>query len=199
MNRNRFKKLIQAIKTGGPVYAAQKVRLYVKRHLKTERKFSWEDYAFEELSESEITNSDNKFDVSVVVPTYNGGEQFATMLQLLKQQKNCGRNKNTIEKIFTVRYGLSLPVYSPVFHAETNDKKSVDNPPKTTYIKEKEPPADLSEDERTVLALLTDEPEHIDQIVSASGMAASRVTAAMTMLQIKQLAKKQGANYFVRI
>jgi len=88
MNRNRFKKLIQAVKTGGPVYAAQKVRLYVKRHLKTERKFSWEDYAFEELPEP--ADLDNKYDVSVVVPTYNGGSQFATMLELLTKQKNCG-------------------------------------------------------------------------------------------------------------
>lgn len=88
MNRNRFKKLIQAVCTGGPVYAAQKVCLYVKRHLKTERKFSWEDYAFEELPEPADLN--NKYDVSVVVPTYNGGTQFETMLQKLKQQKNCG-------------------------------------------------------------------------------------------------------------
>lgn len=88
MNRNRFKKLIQAVKTGGPVYAAQKVRLYAKRHLKTERKFSWEDYAFEELPEP--ADLDNKYDVSVVVPTYNGGSQFATMLELLTKQKNCG-------------------------------------------------------------------------------------------------------------
>lgn len=88
MNRNRFKKLIRAVKTGGPVYAAQKVRLYVKRHLKIEWKFSWEDYEFEELPEP--TNLDNKFDVSVVVPTYNGGPQFAIMLELLTKQKNCG-------------------------------------------------------------------------------------------------------------
>lgn len=92
MSRNRFHKLIQAMRTGGPVYATNKVRLYVKRNLRRERKFSWEDYAFEQLPEPEAAQMDfnNKFDVSVVVPTYNGGAQFETMLQLLKQQKNCG-------------------------------------------------------------------------------------------------------------
>lgn len=92
MNRNRFHKLIQAMRTGGPAYAAHKVKLYVKRNLRRERKFSWEDYCFEELPEPKDTSedSDNKFDVSVVVPTYNAGTQFETMLQLLKQQKSCG-------------------------------------------------------------------------------------------------------------
>lgn len=92
MNRNRFHKFIQAMQTGGPAYAAHKVKLYVKHNLRRERKFSWEDYRFEELPETKDTpkDSDNKFDVSVVVPTYNGGTQFETMLQLLKQQKSCG-------------------------------------------------------------------------------------------------------------
>lgn len=88
MNRNRLKKLIQAVRTGGLGYATQKVRIYVKRHLKTVRKFSWEDYTFEELPEP--TDLDHKYDVSVVVPTYNGGTQFEILLQMLKQQKNCG-------------------------------------------------------------------------------------------------------------
>lgn len=129
----------------------------------------------------------------------DGWEILQNYVHLFPDKLIDGRNKNTIEKIFTVRYGLSLPVYSPVFHAEPNDKKSVDNTQKTTYIKEKEPPANLSEDEQTVLALLSHEPEHIDQLVEASNLPASRVTAAITMLQIKQLAEKQGANYFVRI
>ena len=88
MKRYQFKKIIQAVRTGGLVYALQKVWIYVKRRLKTERKFSWENYAFEELPEPMSLN--NYFDVSVVVPTYNGGTQFETMLQALKQQKNCG-------------------------------------------------------------------------------------------------------------
>ena len=32
----------------------------------------------------------NEFDVSVVIPTYNGGSQFKDLLKRLKQQKNCG-------------------------------------------------------------------------------------------------------------
>lgn len=93
MNRNHFHKLIQAVQTGGLVYATHKVRLYVKRRLKKERKFSWDDYAFEELPEPECAREgfDNKYNVSVVIPTYNGGMQLKTMLELLRAQMNCGK------------------------------------------------------------------------------------------------------------
>lgn len=36
------------------------------------------------------TNNQSTFDVSVVIPTYNGGEQFKEMLDVIKKQKNCG-------------------------------------------------------------------------------------------------------------
>lgn len=90
MKRNCFHKLIQAVKTGGLIYAVQKVWLYVKRKIKTERRFSWVDYAFEELLEPIGKILEYKFDVSVVIPAYNGGLQFEKLLELLEKQEGCG-------------------------------------------------------------------------------------------------------------
>ncbi len=109
-----------------------------------------------------------------------------------------GRQRENLELVYAARYGMSLPVYSPVFTPLESDKKDVDIAPQTTYSSEKQPPKDLTEEEETIYDLLTDEPEHIDQIVAKSGLATSRVIAALTMLQIKQLAEKQNGNYFLR-
>ena len=109
-----------------------------------------------------------------------------------------GRSRNTLENIFTLRYNMRLPVYSPLLMHELDDKKSVDIPAKNTYIEKRELPANLQEDEKMILALLTNEPTHVDELVAASKLPSQKVTAALTMLQIKQLAEKCGANYFVR-
>ena len=90
MNGHYFKKLIQAVKNGGIIYAIQKVRLYLRRRSNRKEKFSWDDYVFEELPSCDGQDLDNTCNVSVVVPTYNGGSQLETLFQTLKQQKKCG-------------------------------------------------------------------------------------------------------------
>lgn len=128
----------------------------------------------------------------------NGWDVLQNYQHLFPGKLVDGRNKSALEKLFEARYGMSLPVYSPVFHADPNDKKAVDNQKESTYSMDKEPPTDLSEDEKAVYDLLGDEPQHLDEIVASGSLPSARVMAAMTMLQIKQLAEKQGANYFVR-
>ncbi|MBE6984900.1 MAG: DNA-protecting protein DprA [Ruminococcaceae bacterium] len=128
----------------------------------------------------------------------NGWEVLENYVHLYPGKLADGRQKENLEVIFASRYGLSLPIYSPAFTLPESDKKDVDIPPQTTYIKEKEPPKDLPEEENAIYKLLSDEPQHMDQIVAQSDMETSRVISALTMLQIKQLAEKQSGNYFVR-
>ena len=56
----------------------------------------------------------------------------------------------------------------------------------------------LIEYEKAVLALLSDKAIHSDTLVAESGLPAQRVTAALTLLQIKQLALKLAGNYYQR-
>ncbi|MBO5353632.1 MAG: glycosyltransferase [Lachnospiraceae bacterium] len=85
-------KVVQATRTGGPAYAVYKVKRYMKRNLWRKKRFSMDDFVFEELPEplSEQKDDNSSYDVSVVVPTYNAGTQFETMLELLEQQECCG-------------------------------------------------------------------------------------------------------------
>ncbi|MBP3609392.1 MAG: glycosyltransferase [Lachnospiraceae bacterium] len=48
------------------------------------------DRAIDTVIEALDTNTQSTYDVSVVIPTYNGGEQFKEMLNVLERQKNCG-------------------------------------------------------------------------------------------------------------
>lgn len=128
----------------------------------------------------------------------DGWEIVQNYVHLFPDKLADARNKDALESIFAIRYGMALPVYSPILTGQ-DDKKSIDNQPKNAYIEKKEPTADLQEDEKTILAHLTDEPIHADQLVALSKLTAQRVSVALTMLQIKKLAEKRGANYFVRI
>ena len=50
MRNNRLYKFIQAIKTGGPVYAARKVNRYVTAYRQRKKVFSINKYVCEELT-----------------------------------------------------------------------------------------------------------------------------------------------------
>ncbi len=128
----------------------------------------------------------------------DGWEIVRNYVHLFPDKLADARHKDALESIFMARYGMALPVYSPILTGQ-DDKKSIDNPSKSAYIEKKELPADLQEDEKAVLAHLSQEPIHADQLVALSKLTAQRVSAALTMLQIKKLAEKCGANYFVRI
>ena len=127
----------------------------------------------------------------------NGWEILRNYTHLFPDKLADARNKSALERIYAARYGMALSVYSPIMSAD-DDKKSIDNPLNNAYIENNKSFAGMQEDEKTILALLSDEPIHADQLVAKSNLTAQRVTAALTMLQIKQLAQKCGANYYVR-
>lgn len=128
----------------------------------------------------------------------DGWELIRNYAHMFPDKITDGRNRNTLENIFAQRYNMKLPVYSPSLIDENNDKKAVDNQPKNIYIEKHEPVMNLQEDEKTIFALLSNEAMHIDELVAMSKLPPQKVTAALTMLQIKQLAEKCGSNYFVR-
>ena len=108
-----------------------------------------------------------------------------------------GRSREAIENVFMFRYGRAMPVYSPVVQAQITDKKSVDNKSSIAYSGSSNPPK-LTEDEKTVLTELSEEPVHSDTLVAETGLPSQRVMAALTMLQIKGLAEKHSGNYYVK-
>lgn len=127
----------------------------------------------------------------------DGWEILSNYVHLFPDKLSDARNKTTLENRFAARYGVAQPVYSPILTTE-DDKKSIDNPPQNAYSENNGSVAAMQDDTDTVLALLSYEPIHVDRLVATSKLSAQRVSAALTMLQIKQLAHKCGANYYVR-
>lgn len=107
------------------------------------------------------------------------------------------KKSETINEIISSRYANTLPVYTPVYENPFIQKK-IDNPAKKTYSDEKAVPAELSADEKCIYELLTQEPIHADNLVEQSGLPVSRVTVALTTLQIKGLLSKLPGNYIQR-
>lgn len=67
------------------------------------------------------------------------------------------------------------------------------------------PPADLAEslpdldgDEKAVFALLSDEPIHIDDITRQCAMPVARISSALTLLELKGLARQVAQSTYVR-
>jgi DNA processing protein len=56
-----------------------------------------------------------------------------------------------------------------------------------------------NEDERAVLAALTREPRHVDEVVRESGLAASAVSGTLALLELKGLARNVGGMQYVRL
>jgi len=59
------------------------------------------------------------------------------------------------------------------------------------------PPTDP--DERALMAALTREPRHIDDVVRASGLAAATVSGTLAMLELKGLVRDLGGMQYVRV
>lgn len=131
----------------------------------------------------------------------DGWEVLREYAYLFPEKLSDGRSKENLQRIYRTRYGMSLPVYSPVTFSDDGDKKVVDNPERKPYIDEsndKTPPAELAGDESTVYALLSEQPLHCDELTAKSGLPARNVTAALTMLQIKGRAVRLPGNYYKR-
>ncbi|MQA00497.1 MAG: DNA-protecting protein DprA [Dehalococcoidia bacterium] len=59
------------------------------------------------------------------------------------------------------------------------------------------PPANA--EEQALMAALTREPRHIDEVVRQSGLAASTVSATLVMLELKGLVREVGGTQYVRV
>lgn len=69
-----------------------------------------------------------------------------------------------------------------------NGKKPIDNEENSHYSVLDTPNATLSEDERTVLACLTAQPQLADAVIADTGLPAGKVLSALTTLALKGLA-----------
>jgi len=57
----------------------------------------------------------------------------------------------------------------------------------------------LEEDERRLLALLTGDPQHIDEVAAASGLAIAQAGALLSMLELKGAVRNAGAQHYSRV
>lgn len=128
----------------------------------------------------------------------NGWEILREYEHLFPGKLSDGRSREAMERGFMARFGRPAPVYTPVVLEEPVDKKVIDNPENRNYSDVKEKVPVLAGDEAAVFAVLTEQPELADELVVRSGLPAQRVAAALTMLQIKGLARKQAGNRYCR-
>ena len=128
----------------------------------------------------------------------NGWEILREYEHLFPGKLSDGRSREAMERGFMARFGRPAPVYTPVVLEEPVDKKVIDNPENRNYSDVKEKVPVLAGDEAAVFAVLSEQPELADELVVRSGLPAQRVAAALTMLQIKGLARKQAGNRYCR-
>lgn len=128
----------------------------------------------------------------------NGWEILREYEHLFPGKLSDGRSREAMERGFMARFGRPAPVYTPVVLEEPVDKKVIDNPENRNYSDVKEKVPVLAGDETAVFAVLSEQPELADELVVRSGLPAQRVAAALTMLQIKGLARKQAGNRYCR-
>lgn len=57
----------------------------------------------------------------------------------------------------------------------------------------------LDDEQRLVLNVLTSQPQHIDEVVETSGMGLPVVSGALLTLELSQLVRNLGAQYYVRL
>ena len=128
----------------------------------------------------------------------NGWEILREYEHLFPGKLSDGRSREAMERGFMARFGRPAPVYTPVVLEEPVDKKVIDNPENRNYSDVKEKVPVLAGDEAVVFAVLSEQSELADELVVRSGLPAQRVAAALTMLQIKGLARKQAGNRYCR-
>ncbi len=126
----------------------------------------------------------------------NGWEVLRDYVPMFPDKLSDGRTKDALNRLYQVRYGKAIAVYSPTITGDDLDKKVIDNPGNKSYSDVKEAPSDLTGDELAVFKHLTYEGTAADEIVAGSGIPAQRVLAALTMLQIKKLVVKLPGNRY---
>ncbi|MEJ7900551.1 MAG: DNA-processing protein DprA [Thermomicrobiales bacterium] len=76
--------------------------------------------------------------------------------------------------------------------------RSADDVLEDLRLRNQADPVVLDDDERRILNVLTSEPRHIDDVVESSGMALPRVSGVLLTLELQQLIRNVGAQYYVR-
>ena len=61
-----------------------------------------------------------------------------------------------------------------------------------------QPALPLDDDERRILAVLTGEPQHIDDVVELTGLSLPRVSAVLLTLELQQMVRNAGAQHYTR-
>ena len=57
----------------------------------------------------------------------------------------------------------------------------------------------MTDNERRLLALLTAEPQHIDDLAAAANLEISAASALLTMMELKGIVRNAGAQHYVRL
>lgn len=115
----------------------------------------------------------------------NGWDVVREYTYMFPDKLSDGRTREALEQSAR-SCGVAAPVCVPA-----TPEKEASCPPAAAL-------QDISADEQKILDLLTAEPILADTLVARSGMPAQRVLAALTMLQIKQLALKLAGNMYQR-
>lgn len=73
-------------------------------------------------------------------------------------------------------------------------------PVKTSATEEVHSPRELalSDQQRTILNLVTNDPQHLDEIIRAADIEASRVLATLTVLEMKRLVRRLPGGFLIR-
>lgn len=73
-------------------------------------------------------------------------------------------------------------------------------PVKTSATEEIHSPRELtlSDQQRTILNLVTNDPQHLDEIIRAADIEASRVLATLTVLEMKRLVRRMPGGFLIR-
>ena len=79
--------------------------------------------------------------------------------------------------------------------APKNDNKSIDNPVKSRYSVEDNRNINLTDEEKTVLSCLTDQPIPVDQVIDQTGLGAGKVLSVLTILAMKGAVQNHPGKY----
>ncbi len=94
----------------------------------------------------------------------------------------------------TNRVAQKTKVFSSIL--PESDKKAIDNALTSPYSGECTPP--VSPEEQAVLSLLNNEQQLIDDVIAGTGLPSGKALAALTMLELKGMAKTLPGRYAVR-
>lgn len=79
----------------------------------------------------------------------------------------------------------------------SNPEKRIDNAEKRNYIDLQQAKESMTEQQALLMDILQQGRIHVDDLIAKSGLPAARVSASMTMLELKGYVSRQSGNWFV--